>query len=83
MQLKLRLLQILELPLSLEAESLELGWNRTCAGDVPAGRRSAFQRHAPANTTEVVLEAGHCPHDEVPEQVNRALLEWLSGIAAD
>ena len=43
-----------------------------------AGRRSAFQRHAPANTTEVVLEAGHCPHDEVPEQVNRALLEWMA-----
>jgi pimeloyl-ACP methyl ester carboxylesterase len=42
-----------------------------------AGRRGAFQRHAPANTTEVVLEAGHCPHDEVPDQVNRALLEWL------
>ena len=43
-----------------------------------AGRRSAFQRHAPAHTTEVVLEAGHCPHDEVPEQVNRALLEWMA-----
>jgi len=43
-----------------------------------AGRRAAFQRHAPAATTEVVLEAGHCPHDEVPEQVNRALLEWLA-----
>jgi len=43
-----------------------------------AGRRAAFQHHAPANTTEVVLEAGHCPHDEVPEQVNRALLDWLA-----
>ena len=43
-----------------------------------AGRRGAFQRHAPAATTEVVLEAGHCPHDEVPEQVNRALLEWMA-----
>ncbi|MEI7664925.1 MAG: alpha/beta fold hydrolase [Synechococcaceae cyanobacterium ELA263] len=42
------------------------------------GRRAAFQRHAPAATTEVVLEAGHCPHDEVPEQVNRALLDWLA-----
>ena len=42
-----------------------------------AGRRAAFQRHAPAATTEVVLEAGHCPHDEVPDQVNAALLEWL------
>jgi pimeloyl-ACP methyl ester carboxylesterase len=46
-----------------------------------AGRRGAFQRHAPANTTEVVLEAGHCPHDEVPEQVNSALLEWLAALA--
>lgn len=45
-----------------------------------AGRRASFQRHAPARTTEVVLEAGHCPHDEVPDQVNRALLEWLTGL---
>ncbi len=45
-----------------------------------AGRRAAFQRHAPAATSEVVLEAGHCPHDEVPDQVNRALLEWLAGL---
>lgn len=45
-----------------------------------AGRRAAFQRHAPEATTEVVLEAGHCPHDEVPEQVNRALLTWLTGL---
>ena len=43
-----------------------------------AGRRGAFQRHAPARTTEVVLEAGHCPHDEVPDQVNRAMLGWLA-----
>jgi pimeloyl-ACP methyl ester carboxylesterase len=46
-----------------------------------AGRRAAFQRHAPAATTEVVLEAGHCPHDEVPDQVNRALLAWLAGLS--
>ena len=46
------------------------------------GRRSTFQRHAPAATTEVVLEAGHCPHDEVPEQVNAALLEWLAGLTS-
>jgi pimeloyl-ACP methyl ester carboxylesterase len=45
-----------------------------------AGRRGAFQRHAPANTAEVVLEAGHCPHDEVPDQVNRAMLEWLQDL---
>lgn len=30
------------------------------------------------NTSLVNLQAGHCPHDEVPELVNKALLEWLS-----
>ncbi|XP_006346961.1 pheophytinase, chloroplastic [Solanum tuberosum] len=30
------------------------------------------------NTTIVNLKAGHCPHDEVPELVNEALLHWLS-----
>ena len=44
------------------------------------GRRAAFQRHAPAGTSEVVLEAGHCPHDEVPDQVNAALLDWIAGL---
>ncbi|XP_057530209.1 pheophytinase, chloroplastic isoform X1 [Amaranthus tricolor] len=32
------------------------------------------------NTTVVNLQAGHCPHDEVPELVNSALLEWLSSL---
>ncbi|KAF5736025.1 Alpha/beta-Hydrolases superfamily protein [Tripterygium wilfordii] len=31
-----------------------------------------------ANTTLVNLKAGHCPHDEVPEAVNKALQDWLS-----
>ncbi|XP_021907995.1 pheophytinase, chloroplastic [Carica papaya] len=30
------------------------------------------------NTSLVHLQAGHCPHDEVPELVNRALVDWLS-----
>jgi pimeloyl-ACP methyl ester carboxylesterase len=46
------------------------------------GRRAAFQRHAPKATSEVVLEAGHCPHDEVPERVNAELLLWLEGLEA-
>ena len=28
----------------------------------------------------VRLQAGHCPHDEVPELVNKALIEWISSI---
>jgi pimeloyl-ACP methyl ester carboxylesterase len=46
------------------------------------GRRAAFQRHAPVGTSEVVLEAGHCPHDEVPDQVNAALLDWIAGLSS-
>ncbi|KAL7104656.1 hypothetical protein ACP275_08G259700 [Erythranthe tilingii] len=30
------------------------------------------------NSSIVNLQAGHCPHDEVPELVNKALLDWLS-----
>ncbi|CAM9670489.1 unnamed protein product [Chrysoparadoxa australica] len=29
---------------------------------------------------KVSLDAGHCPHDEIPEQVNTALLKWLKEI---
>ncbi|KAK1280951.1 hypothetical protein QJS04_geneDACA023181 [Acorus gramineus] len=28
----------------------------------------------------VNLQAGHCPHDEVPDLVNRALIDWLSSL---
>ncbi|KAF8750188.1 hypothetical protein HU200_012439 [Digitaria exilis] len=35
-----------------------------------------------ADTTVVHLQAGHCPHDEAPEQANRALLEWLAALDA-
>ncbi len=43
-----------------------------------AGKRARFLKNAPTATKEVILDAGHCPHDEVPDQVNEALLEWLS-----
>ena len=31
-------------------------------------------------TSVVNLQAGHCPHDEVPELANKALLDWLSSL---
>ncbi|CAI9110803.1 OLC1v1010891C1 [Oldenlandia corymbosa var. corymbosa] len=34
------------------------------------------------NTTLVNLQAGHCPHDEVPELVNKALSEWVSSLTS-
>ncbi|KAJ0252277.1 hypothetical protein HA466_0130920 [Hirschfeldia incana] len=33
-----------------------------------------------SNSSLVHLQAGHCPHDEVPEAVNVALLDWLSNV---
>jgi pimeloyl-ACP methyl ester carboxylesterase len=39
-------------------------------------RRQLFLQHYP-NQQEVFLQAGHCPHDEVPEAVDRALKDWL------
>jgi pimeloyl-ACP methyl ester carboxylesterase len=35
-----------------------------------------FRQYYP-QVTEYFLEAGHCPHDEVPEQVNALMTEWL------
>ncbi|KMZ70098.1 Hydrolase, alpha/beta fold family protein [Zostera marina] len=32
------------------------------------------------NTSIVNLQAGHCPHDEVPELANEALENWLSSL---
>lgn len=35
-----------------------------------------FRQHYPT-LTEHYLQAGHCPHDEVPDQVNGLLREWV------
>ncbi len=44
-------------------------------------RSPKFRHHYPS-LTEHYLEAGHCPHDEVPEQVNGLIRSWvLSNIA--
>ncbi|KAL3525366.1 hypothetical protein ACH5RR_013738 [Cinchona calisaya] len=34
------------------------------------------------NTSLVNFKAGHCPHDEVPELVNKALMDWLSTLTS-
>ncbi|MFN7202316.1 MAG: alpha/beta hydrolase, partial [Aphanizomenon sp.] len=30
---------------------------------------------------EYFLTAGHCPHDEIPEQVNSHLREWVTSLS--
>lgn len=36
-----------------------------------------------SKTTLVSLPAGHCPHDEIPDLVNKALLDWLSTLTPE
>jgi len=43
-------------------------------------RSPQFRQYLP-EATEVLLDAGHCPHDEVPEQVNRHFREWAGQLA--
>ena len=40
-------------------------------------KRNLYKKYTPTNTKEVILNAGHCPHDEIPEQVNNHIIDWL------
>ncbi len=40
-------------------------------------KRDLYKKYTPERTTEVLLDAGHCPHDEIPDQVNNHILDWL------
>ncbi len=44
---------------------------------IKARSRSARFRHYYPRLTEHFLQAGHCPHDEVPEQVNALMRQWI------
>lgn len=39
-------------------------------------RGDKFRQYYP-QLTEYYLQAGHCPHDEVPDQVNQLLRDWV------
>ncbi|NHC34821.1 alpha/beta fold hydrolase [Scytonema millei] len=45
------------------------------------GRSPKFRQYYP-QLQEYFLKAGHCPHDEVPEQVNSLLKDWILSICA-
>ena len=39
-------------------------------------RSEQFRQHYP-QLQEHFLQAGHCPHDEVPQQVNQLMRDWV------
>ena len=43
--------------------------------------RQALCRELGVNATRVSIDAGHCPQDENPAQVNAALAEFLAGVS--
>ena len=43
----------------------------------PIEEAQRWQRYDCVNSFETVTGAGHCPHDEVPDQVNPLLIEML------
>ena len=55
-----------------------------CIRDSPwmntVSKRLLYKKYAPENTKEVILDAGHCPHDEVPELVNQHILDWIDSL---
>lgn len=42
-------------------------------------RGAKYRQHYPS-LTEYYLKAGHCPHDEIPEQVNSAIASWVLSV---
>ncbi|HEY9667806.1 MAG TPA: alpha/beta fold hydrolase [Coleofasciculaceae cyanobacterium] len=45
-------------------------------------RGEKFRQYYP-QLVEHYVQAGHCPHDEVPEQVNAILRDWVLSISSD
>jgi len=43
-------------------------------------KRNLYKKYTPKNTKEVILEAGHCPHDEIPDSVNKHIIEWVQSL---
>ncbi|AFZ37010.1 alpha/beta hydrolase fold protein [Stanieria cyanosphaera PCC 7437] len=43
-------------------------------------RGAKFRQYYP-NLTEYYLKAGHCPHDEIPDQVNNLIDSWILSVS--
>jgi len=43
-------------------------------------KRNLYKKFTPKDTKEIILDAGHCPHDEIPELVNQHILDWVDSL---
>ena len=43
-------------------------------------KRNLYEKFTPDKTKEIVLDAGHCPHDEIPDLVNKHIIEWVGSL---
>ena len=43
-------------------------------------KRNMYKKFTPKNTKEIILEAGHCPHDEIPDLVNDYIIDWVDSL---
>lgn len=49
---------------------------------VPPSLARSFVKHNPSIKLIELENAGHCPHDECPEEVNREILLWMTALGA-
>lgn len=42
-------------------------------------RADRMQELYPADRIDLA-EAGHCPHDDLPQEVNAAIAQWVAGL---
>jgi pimeloyl-ACP methyl ester carboxylesterase len=50
---------------------------------VPPGLASQFALYNEKLELLYLEDVGHCPHDECPEQVNQAILDWINQVTLD
>lgn len=53
----------------------------TADGAIPFALAERLLEYCPSATFVALEGAGHCPHDQVPEQVNSIISEWLDQLA--
>jgi hypothetical protein len=61
----------------INAKTISIQWRVSeCDVKLAQSGPTKFRQYYP-KLDEHYLQAGHCPHDEVPDQVNRLIKDWI------